>query len=334
MYLIPGIFALASVLIVNPPMIYDDLYRFYDFYNGVKEMPIHKFWNVLKNLPDYILPIYIYIVSRLGIPVNFLLGTVTYFTVFIILRISDKILNKTGKNTIWAQIFIITAISLSGLLSGVRNLHSIALLYSAIYLLVHQKYLKSVFIFLVSVLVHFSTIFYLPVLGLLKLRLRVIHILWWISFIGFLLPIIYLPFQSENFTNYSSIPIIGKLQHYTFQKDYYFKLSLNNIKIILVSFYKLSWYLFTLIFLYYQLKNKKENVWLKILFIFSAVMNFTFIYLTFFERVSFFVKILFVICLLQENIINFKIKKGIFIYFLVLFFFQILLYIEGLYDLI
>ncbi len=334
LYLIPGLFALASVVIVNPPPIFDDLYRFYYFYNKFQGMTIIEFWNFLKNLSDYIIQIYIYVFSKVGIPVNFLLGAITYSTVFIILKVSYLILDRTCKNMIIVPIFIASAISVSGLLSGVRNLHSIALLYGAIYLLVNHKYFKSGFIFLGSMLVHFSSIFYLPCLALLKLKLKKIHLLWLISFVGFILPVIYLPFQNETFTNFSSIPIIGKLQFYTFQKDYYFKLTLNNIKIILVSVYKFSWYLFTLAFLFFQWKNKKDDVWLKILFILSALMNFTFIYLTFFERVSFFVKILFVICLLQENMISFKIKKRIFLYFLILFFFQVLLYIEGLYDFI
>lgn len=328
-YVIPAIFALVSLCIVDPPLEYDDLFRFYRYYDYFKEYSFQEFITYIKTLPDYLLAIYVYIFVQIGLPVNILLSILTYITCFIILKVSTLILGKE-KTNLFSIIFITTAISVPALLSGVRNLHSIALVYLAIYFFIDNKYFKSSFSYVVSLLVHFSSLIYFLVFFVsLNVKLKRIYFFWFLSFIGFCLPlIIHLSFQ-DHAHDFSMVPIIRKIQHYIFTKDYYF--GLTDIKIILVSIYKFSWYVFLLVFLYFQFKNKNENIWVKILFTISIVLNLIFTYLTIFERLSYFAKILFVVCLIKDSNINKIIKKSIFVYFIILFIFQLLLYFKGLY---
>lgn len=331
LYIIPGIFALSSILIVNPPKIFDDLYRFYEYYKIFQDMPVRNFIKFLRAASDYLIPIYIYVASKLHLPVNILLGFITYFNVFIILKISYLIL-KNKSIPIIAPIFITTAISLSGLLSGVRNLHSISLAYLALYFLINNSKIKATSVYLVSFLAHFSALLYIIIPALLRIKFKNIYFLWLISLLGFFTPIVFSPYLSKDIV-YSSQPLIAKIQHYFFLKDSYYELSYANIKILLAFSVKLSWYLFVLIFLFKQTKNT-DDIWMKVLFIFSIMMNFLFTYLTVFERVSFFTKILFVVCLIRSETISMRNKKIIFIYFLILFVFQIALFVEGLFDFI
>jgi|GEM_PF-5607346 len=329
-YIIPAIFALVSLSITDPPLIYDDLYRFYRYYEIFKEFSFQEFVDYIKEFPDYLLGLYVYIFVKIGLPVNILLSIITFITTFIILKVSVMILGKE-KTNFFSIAFITTAISVPALLSGIRNLHSIALVYLVIYFYLNNKYLKSIFLYIVSLLVHFSSLIYLPViLFSVNVKLKRIYFFWLISFLGFVLPFIMTyPFQ-DNINHLSTVPIIRKIQHYTFTQDYYFRLT--DVKIILVSIYKFSWYIFLLVFLHFQCKNKNENIWVKILFTVSILMNLIFTYLTIFERISFFAKILFVVCLIKDNYINIKIKKGIFVYFIILFIFQLLLYFKGLFS--
>ncbi|WET51524.1 EpsG family protein [Chryseobacterium indologenes] len=328
LYFIPGLFAIISVSITNPPLAYDDLYRFYTFYNYFKDFSFSEYITFIKRLPDFLIPIYLYIFSKLGIPVNVLLGLITYITVFIILKISFLILGDRKKN-VFSYLFLLSAISFSGLLSGVRNLHSIAFVYLAIYLYLKNKKLKAIGSYLIAVLTHFSSWMYVVLFGLLELKIKWVYILWIVSFVGVLFPFILFPYMKDEI-EYSPIPIIGKIQHYAFIKDYYYTLTQKDIKIIFASFLKFSWYLFMLIFLFFMYKRNNGSVWVKILFIVSIIMNIFFIQLTIFERISLFAKILFVVCLLEDRLVSYKIKKWTLAYFLFLFVVQITLYMKGL----
>lgn len=333
-YIIPAFFALVSISILDPPQNLDDLLRFYRYYMYFEDMSVAQFIDFNKYLTDYLLPLYIFICAKVGLPVNILIGIITYFTVFIILKVSFLVLGEKS-NHIFSALFITSAISVSGLLSGVRNLHSIALVYLAIYLFVNNKKVKSFFIYFFSLITHFSSLFYVIVPTFLNVNLKKIHISWWVSFIGFFLPFIVLQQFNNNYYNYNdSIPIITKIKHYILAKDYYFTLNYKDLKIIIATIYKLSWYIFLLGFLYLQIRNKADGPWVRVLFILSILMNMVFLYLTIFERISFLAKIIFVICLLQDTTINLKTKNIIFIYFLLLFLFQMALFIEGLYNFI
>lgn len=328
LYFIPGLFALISVSITNPPAAYEDLYRFYTYYSYFKDFSINDFFTFIKRLPDFLIPIYLYIFCKLGIPVNILLGCITYITVFIILKISFLIVGDRKKN-VFSYLFLLSAISFSGLLSGVRNLHSIAFMYLAIYLYLENKKIKTLGSYLISVFTHFSSWMYAILFIFLKFKMKWVHVLWIISFIGLLFPFILLPYLKDEI-QYSSIPIIGKIQHYAFVKDYYYTLTRKDGKIIFASFFKFSWYIFMLAFLFFNYRKNNSSIWVKILFIISIMMNIFFIQLTVFERISLFAKILFVVCLLEERRIPYKIKKWTLAYFLFLFVIQISLYMKGL----
>ncbi|WP_045500310.1 EpsG family protein [Chryseobacterium sp. StRB126] len=328
LYFIPGLFALISVSITNPPAAYDDLYRFYTFYNYFKDFSVSEFFTFVKNLPDFLIPIYLYIFSKLGISVNVFLGFITYTTVLIILKLSFLILGDQKKN-VFSYLFLLSAISFSGLLSGVRNLHSIAFIYLAIYLYLENKRIKALGSYLISVLTHFSSWMYVVLFVFLKFKMRWIYVVWIASFVGLLFPFILFPYLKDEI-EYSPIPIIGKIQHYALVKDYYYTLTQKDGKIIFASFLKFSWYIFMILFLFFKYKRNNESVWVKILFIVSILMNIFLIQLTVFERISLFAKILFVVCLLGDRLIPYKIKKWTLAYFLFLFVIQITLYMKGL----
>lgn len=330
LYIIPMLFALASLLITNPPLEYDDLVRFHIYFDRFRDMSIDQFIDYISDLPDYIIPVYIYVCAKIGIPVNILLSIINFITVYILLKTSLLILSDEKRN-FFSCLFIASAINSAPLLSGVRNMHSIALLYLGLYFYVNREYFKSGFLYFFSIGVHFSSLLYSILPGLLIINIRKLKILWYCSFIGFLMPVLFLSFTKESFDAYSSISIIRKIQHYLFIKDYYFRLTYKEIKIIIVSIYKFSWYVFVLLFLFYQSKNSNDK-WLKILFIISILMNISFLFLTVFERISFLCKIIFVVCLLQENSIKIGLKKRIFVYFIILFLFQAALFIEGIFD--
>ncbi|WP_336958338.1 EpsG family protein [Chryseobacterium contaminans] len=328
LYFIPGLFAIISVSITNPPLAYEDLYRFYAYYNYFKDFSVNDFFTFIKRLPDFLIPIYLYICSKLGIPVNILLAFITYITVFIILKLSFLILGE-GKKKVFSYLFLLSAISFSGLLSGVRNLHSIAFMYLAIYLYLENKKIRGLGSYLVSVFTHFSSWMYVVLFVFLKFKMKWVYVVWIISFIGLLFPLILFPYLKDEI-EYSSIPIIGKIQHYAFVKDYYYTLTRKDSKIIFASFLKFSWYIFMLAFLFFKYKKNNGSIWVKILFIVSIMMNMFFIQLTVFERISLFAKILFVVCLLGDRVVPYKIKRWTLAYFLFLFVIQISLYMKGL----
>jgi hypothetical protein len=332
LYIIPALFALSSIVVVNPPHIFDDLYRFYDFYGRFRNLSLQDFFKFLKPSSDYIITIYIFIFSKIGIPVNILLGIITYCTVFIILKVSFLILDD-NKKTLRSYLFIIFAISVPALLSGVRNLHSIAFVYLAIYLFTKNKYIKGIGTYIFSLLIHFSSLFYLLLFALWSSGPKKIYIIWLISFIGFILPLIFLPYLNNEVRVHSTVPIIAKIEHYALTKDYYYTLTLKDSKIILATVLKFSWYPLLLAFLFYQYKKNTADIWFKVLLIISILMNFSFIFLTLFDRISLLAKIVFVVCLIKDEFISPKIKTGIFFFFLFLFAVQALTYIKGILNL-
>lgn len=328
LYIIPIVFALLSGVITSPPILYEDLYAFYSLYDRFHYLSLHDFFVFLKTMPDWLIYIYMYIFCKIGIPINILLGLVTFTTVFMILKVSFLILDTKHK-TIFSYLFIASSIVISGLLSGVRNLHSIAFVFYAVYFFINNKKIKAAGYYIISFLVHFSSLMYVGVFPLMKLKLKTIYIVWLASFIGFLLPIILVPYMN-NKMEYSTILIINKIQHYILLKDYYYNLTLNDAKIIFASILKFSWYPIMLVFLFFKFKKNDDSKWLQLLFILSIMMNLLVIQLTVFERVSFFAKIIFVVCFLEDTVVDYKIKKWVFIYFLFLFIIQLALYIKGL----
>ncbi|BAP33034.1 acriflavin resistance protein family [Chryseobacterium sp. StRB126] len=170
---------------------------------------------------------------------------------------------------------------------------------------------------------------YVVLFVFLKFKMRWIYVVWIASFVGLLFPFILFPYLKDEI-EYSPIPIIGKIQHYALVKDYYYTLTQKDGKIIFASFLKFSWYIFMILFLFFKYKRNNESVWVKILFIVSILMNIFLIQLTVFERISLFAKILFVVCLLGDRLIPYKIKKWTLAYFLFLFVIQITLYMKGL----
>lgn len=328
LYVIPGLFALISLLIINPPKAYEDLFLFYSYHHDLRYFSLADFCALLKASPDFLILIYIYIFTKVGIPINILLAIITFATVFIILKTSFLILGKS-KKTVFSYLFITTAISVAGLLSGIRNLHSIAFVYGALYLFTKNQNIKAAGSYIIALLVHFSSLMYVSVFAFVKLRVNVIYILWFISFVGFLLPFVLQPYINSEI-QYSSIPIIGKIQHYALKRDYYYTLTFRDFKIIFASILKFCWYIAMLAFLFFKYKKKDVNIWVKMLIGMSILMNLSLTMLTVFERISFLSKILFIVCLLQDELIPHKFKKWIFIYFLFLFIIQLTLYIKGL----
>lgn len=153
------------------PHFSDDKVRYYERYKTFVSLDWAGFIQHLEttNRPDFIFESLLYIFAKLEFNIQYLFLIITSFTVYSILFFIKKAIQKKDKSlynyTIWTVLLIVFSLSLGDLFSGVRFYFASAIFIWGIYFLFfHKNIVKSVLLLLLSIVTHFSLIFFIPVI--------------------------------------------------------------------------------------------------------------------------------------------------------------------------
>lgn len=316
---------------VKPTVINDDLFRFYVTYEEFKNLTMKEFLDFALKLPDFVVPILIFIFAKLHIPVNFLLSIVTFFSVYIIGYTSEKIILR--KLTTLELLLVISAVNVFGLLSGVRNFLSVAIIFSALYQWYYnKKIITSILLVLFAIFCHFSALIFIPLFFITKhLSKKNIPILFLVvAIFGVLFQLLHL----YKIPQFSFLPnsYTAKLFHYLSEQELW---NFNSRKVLLVVLVLLSWFPVLLYYLVYLYRNKKFNHYIVDLLFVSVALSLVFLpNYVLFSRFSYLTKIIWVVCLVYIPFKNKRLNLAAYAHLFFLFFVQILLYFESFFNFI
>lgn len=316
---------------VKPTAVNDDLFRFYVTYEEFKNLTIKEFLDFALKLPDFVVPILIFIFAKLHIPVNFLLSIVTFFSVYLIGDTSRKIILR--KLTNLELLLIISAINVVGLLSGVRSFLSVAIIFSALYQWYYnKKIITSVALVLFAIFCHFSALIFIPLFFITKnLSKKNIPILFLVAAIfGVLFQLLHL----YKIPQFSFLPnsYTAKLSHYLYKQELW---NFTSGKVYFVVLVLLSWFPVLLYYLIYLYKNSNFNHYIVgLLFVLVAL---SLVYLpnyVLFSRFSYLTKVVWTVCLVYIPFKNKKLNLVVYAHLFFLFLIQLLLYFESFFNII
>lgn len=326
-------FFAAIISFVKPPVHFDDLLRFYSYYDKFLQFNVGEFIDFVYQLPDFLLPILLFICAKTGISPAFLLSVVTFASVYLVLSTSFKI-SRLRSPSIWFIIALVCSINVAGLLSGVRNFLAVSIIYYSLYqLYCNKKKIISWLFLLLALSTHFGAILLLPLyfahlLNKSKIKnLLIVTIL--LSIICFLVisysVAFYLNLQPNN-------AYAAKILHYLGAQEFW---QFNTFKEYIINGFLSSWFLITIIYVYSLTKKKLLiNNLDKIMIISCMLMLALITNYILFTRISYLVKIVWVVSLYSERIWSEERIKKITLYLSAIFILQVCLYVEGLFNFI
>lgn len=161
-YILPLLYSIIIVLYPYPEQ-YDISWRYVNLYNDVKRNTsgfenISDFYN---GSPDFIFQTFIIVFAKLKIPLQFLFFIVTWVTVFNFLWVYKFYCKEFGVSaTVSGFILIFCSLSVSAVLSGIRNIHALSFIAICLILLRKKNNVLLIISFLYAVGVHFSVSLY------------------------------------------------------------------------------------------------------------------------------------------------------------------------------
>lgn len=328
--LTPFIFSII-IFFVKPPEILDDLLRFYQYSAKFEKLNYTDFFKFLKTLPDFVLPILIFICTKLSISVSFLVAAITFISSYLVLKISSKISTEVN---LWFLFGITAAINVAGLLSGVRNFFAVALVFLSVYNFYYRRnFLAAILFYILALLTHFSCIFFVPLFFAGDFRNKEFYKYFAVAFLLCIGSILFI--QSHlviPFSEYFPVSLRAKLLHYCNASGMW---HFESVKTLVVVLLLSSWFLPCIVFCFQVLKGSSElKILYKILLVLCLLQIAVFPNYVLFTRLTYLTKIVWVVSFLQMEIWSKKKVIKVTVYLIVLFILQIVLYLEGIFDFI
>ncbi|MRN01068.1 hypothetical protein D1Z97_07720 [Riemerella anatipestifer] len=165
--LLPLAYAIGICVYIPPPDY--DLVRFYHFYSVFRDFELSSLevQNIFRKRVDYISPIWLLFIAKVGLPMVCFLFPITYITVFNFLYVFrsyyQNIRNKVPPN--WTYFIVFCTISIPAVFSGVRNIHALSFVALALVLIRKNNKHWALVCLLYAGLFHYSTYLYLFVYG-------------------------------------------------------------------------------------------------------------------------------------------------------------------------
>lgn len=287
------------------------LFEFYSYSD------LLRYFTVIRR-PDFLFDNLIFIFSKLGFDINFLFFGISAFTVYSIFKFIKKIADFYFKTEFTFDILlcllIVFSLSQSGLFSGIRFYFATSIfIWSVYYIFFLNNLWKGILFFLLTLTIHFSFAFFIPVLLIVyffpkKLDPRIVLIF---SMLFILLPKDYL----SNIFGFLEMP-----ESYANKADVYLTMERDQSgNALILSFLRNSWVYFSYIFLLFLNKDRDSKIFLIFIILLSFV-NITYSMPIVFNRYTVVLKIFFLaffIVLYRQK----KVKPAYF-YFLFLCFFM------------
>lgn len=305
------------------PVQSNDKAYYLGLFNLYQDMPPTDFFEYfLSQKTDIIFYTILYLTSWFGLPFEYFSFLITFITLYLIFSVllEQSIINEPSKKQAFL-FFIITllALSLPDLISGMRNYLAIALAFYGFNLFVNKNKLiyGCIFIFL-SVLTHFSSFLYIPILLIYYIfNRKVIKYLFVIS-IGF----IFLPKQYllESLSVFQISDIYSTKANAYLTEDSFLENSINvgNFNNLLRIYFTNLWFYIALTFSILNLSkiNNRFIFFLCLMTIFNIISpavdllirygylgNLIFLFIIFFEKDlkyrNFFLNIVFFVNMLS-----------------------------------
>ncbi|MDD1548685.1 hypothetical protein FO610_04530 [Riemerella anatipestifer] len=330
-------FFAAIIYWVEPPPIFDDLYRFHHFHQKFLGFDFRTFLHFLNQVPDFLSSFYLFVGAKTGFSAHFVLAAITYATVAVYLMVFDR---SVGAKSLGVILLSLVGLSVAPLLSGVRNMHSSVLVLASFYLWFKSQRRFALFIYVLAVLTHFSSVLFLPFFFLSRCSVQFFRLFWKCSFCGFLVFIIQ-PYLPEFFFKAESVlpqQYALRLSYYLYERDYYYSIVPKDLKLLFFSLLKFSWFGLLNYFLIVHKPKETEiaplqQFYTKLLYFGTGVSLFLIVFLTVAERYMILVKMVFVILLMLSCLPSGKKNWSLSLLSAILLV-TLLIYFEGFLDFI
>lgn len=328
--------ALISIIsFLYVPQFSNDKSVYLSSYDLYKSFNINDFksYLIFTSRPDFLLHALIYGFAKIGIPSNFIFFVSTFLTTGIIYKFFFRLTKSQDlSRSHYFLLFLLVTFSLSlpDLFSGIRFYLAISFLLISYYLISFKSAkISSLFYVMISPLIHFSSLIFIPIIALLNFKP---FSRWYFWLFICSIPIILIP--SEFIVNIASSMNLtsgldNKINVYLMGDDFILK----GIETGSSNYYWI--YLISNIWIYFGIgyliiSRKKYNITLtrNILYLSITCINITYSFPTVYARYLLLVKILFTFVLIEDFLNGRRNRKPIYLFlslFLLSFIFQVII---------
>ncbi len=308
-------FGILSYLYV--PNISNDRARYFEMYYKFSSYGLNDFViNVIKARADFILQGLVFIFSKAGISIQFLLLLVTSFTsgvwFYVFSKIADR--SKLTKGAFFlCFILVLFSFSLPDLFSGLRFYFASAFLMLSFYNGFYQEKLSiSLLCLVTAIFIHFSTLLFVPLylcLRTFRYNYNGYRVLFLVSFVFVFLP--------KSFIA-SFVDVISFSEGYGTKAEVYLQgddfieggISRGSASYIIVYTFSTVWSYFA--YLYLILTIKRESFLRNLNYLFFGAVNIFYSVTTVYSRYLIILKFTFALLLISE-LMTYKNRKPVII---------------------
>lgn len=314
------------------PSVSNDKTRYYERFELFKDYSFEDFRFYLFQLkkPDFIFDTIIFTFSKLNIPLEFAFLLLTSLCVILVLKIVNKVINldytKNKFSYLYVVVLVCISFSLPGLLSGLRfTLGASILLYGFFQLLILKKKKLGFLTIFIASQVHFSLLFFIPLVLLLNSKFYSefpLRLLFIISIGFFLIPASFTT-QFLGFFSFSE-SLSSKTSLYTEGDDFISQNFDTNQGSYLMYLIRGAWY-YVMIFILLLFPKRLEfdstsTTLIKMLYLMIFLTNITYSFPTIFTRYILLIKMVFAIYLIYLYVLkNSLFTKQVFFLILLLY---------------
>jgi len=271
--------------------------------------------------PDFIFETLLYLFARFNLNIHILFFLISSFVVFTVFYIVRNSIWKDSKNiNIFYTLIIFFSFSLPGLLSGIRFVFGVAWLLWGVYFYIIKNKKSGLFFILLAFLTHFSTLFFVPAIILIKYK----DVIRWNFYYLYLFSLVFLFLPSSLFISLLGTVNVSegynnKIQAYTEGGDFVSGNLQKGIANQIIYYTRVIWIFVAYLYLLFNKKYNKNALITQLLFLFLFFLNLTYSIPTVYSRYLNVVKIVFVLFILHECYTNIKFSKKTFWIFFILF---------------
>lgn len=293
------------------------LYKIYDFTQYLNHLVITK-------RPDFIFETLIYLFSAFNFNLHFLFFLVTSFTTFTVFNFILKVIDfekQQKKLNIIVLFLLIFSFSLQGIFSGIRFMLGTSFLLWGVYYFLYLKKNIGILFFLLAIFTHYSLMFFLPAIVLLKfsdnkfkkINLKTI----------FIFSLLFLLLPSSIFSNLLgnidfSEGYSNKINQYSQGEDFVSSGLTKGITQQFIFFFRTAWFYVILLFLLFNKRYNTNSFIAKMLLVFLSFVNITYSIPTIHSRYLNVIKIIFISFLIYEHFIRRNMNRKIFYLFFII----------------
>lgn len=313
-------FGILSFLYI--PHFSNDKTRYLERVEIYKNLNFNQFsaYLISLNKSDFIFDTCLYFFSIYNININLFFLATTAFTFFTFFTVSKKIVWNNSSSGISFNVFLILlfTVSLPGVFSGVRFfLAGSFFLWAVYYSLFQKKFFLGLLLLVISISTHFSLLFFTPGILFCKYFNKING--YYIFLLS--LPFLLLPesvFEGVLGSISFSESYEGKIELYTEDEDILASGFKRNFANTLMYIIKIAWIYLAFFYLAFNKKYDKNALITKLVFILFTTVNLTHAFPTIFSRYAAFLKVFFVIFLINEyflkqrNVVSFKKRYNFF----------------------